>query len=67
MKYHAVIAMLPRMLRAEEAADYVGGQTMLKELGVEPTSRRKGCTLYDRHDLDRAIEALKAKEALAAK
>jgi hypothetical protein len=67
MKYHAVIAMLPRLLRAEEAADYVGGETMLRELNVKPTSRRKGCTLYDRHDLDRAIEAVKQKEALASK
>ena len=60
MKYHAVIAMLPRLLRAEEAADYVGGETMLKELAVEPFSRRKGSTLYDRVDLDRAIEITNA-------
>ncbi len=67
MKYQAVIAMLPRLLRAEDAADYVGGETMLKELAVEPFSRRKGSTLYDRVDLDRAIDARKyagAAEAL---
>ena len=65
MKYHAVIAMLPRLLRAEEAADYVGGETMLKELAVEPFSRRKGSTLYDRVDLDRAIDERKYAEAAA--
>lgn len=63
MKYHAVIHMLPRLLNAAEAADYVGGETMLKELGVEPVSRRKGSTLYDRQDLDRAIDALKFGDA----
>lgn len=63
MKYHAVIAMLPRLLRAEEAADYVGGETMLKELAVAPFSRRKGSTLYDRVDLDRAIDQRKYAEA----
>ena len=65
MKYQAVIAMLPRLLRAEDAADYVGGETMLKELAVEPFSRRKGSTLYDRVDLDRAIDARKYAEAAA--
>ncbi|MDQ3621320.1 MAG: hypothetical protein M3463_02370 [Verrucomicrobiota bacterium] len=63
MKYHAVIAMLPRLLRAEEAADYVRGETMLKELAVPPFSRRKGSTLYDRVDLDRAIDKRKYAEA----
>ena len=63
MKYHAVISMLPRLLRAEEAADYVGGETMLRELAVPPTCKRKGLTVYDRLELDRAIEALKIKEA----
>jgi len=63
MKYHAVISMLPRLLSAADAADYVGGESMLKQLGVKPTSRRKSCTLYDRQDLDRAIDALKAREA----
>ena len=63
MKYHQVIVQLPRLLRAEEAADYVGGVTMLKELGVSPISKRKGCTLYDRTDLDQAIDKLKFAEA----
>lgn len=66
MKYHAIIHMLPRLLRAEEACDYVGGPTMLRELGVEPTTKRKGLTLYDRQDLDRAIEKLKQEEAARA-
>ena len=66
MKYSAVIALPPRLLRAEDAADYVGGETMLKELAVEPISRRKGSTLYDRVDLDRAIDTRKYAEAAAA-
>lgn len=63
MKYHAIINLLPRMLGAAEARDYVGGQTMLRELSVKPTVQRKGLTLYDRQDLDRAIEKIKLAEA----
>lgn len=36
---------------------------MLKELAVVPFSRRKGSTLYDRVDLDRAIDKRKYAEA----
>lgn len=63
MRYHAIIHMLPRLLRADEACDYVGGPTMLRELNVAPTAQRKGLTVYDRQDLDRAIEKLKLDEA----
>jgi hypothetical protein len=65
MKYQAVITMLPRLLSASEAEDYVGGLTMLKELGVKPFSQKKGSTLYDRQDLDNAIDKRKLAEAAA--
>lgn len=61
--YSAIIALLPRLLRSEHAEDYVGGSTMLKELGVKPVEKRKGLTLYDRFDLDAAIELRKRMEA----
>jgi hypothetical protein len=58
MTYSSLIHLLPRMLRKEDALDYVGGQTMLKDLGVRPTVQKKGITLYDRLKLDKALDAL---------
>ena len=63
MKYHAIINMLPRLLRSDEAEDYCGGGVILRELNVKPTMKRKNLTIYDRQDLDRAIEAMKVREA----
>lgn len=63
MKYTSIIASLPRLLRADDAADYCAGATVLAELcarfGVKPVVRKKGLTAYDRRDLDAAIEQMK--------
>lgn len=66
MKYHNIIAMLPRLLDAEAAADYVGGPKMLADLGVKPIVQKKGMTRYDRTELDRAIDKLKLAAAAEA-
>src|SRR5688500_1209372 len=67
MKYASIIPTLPRLLRAQDASDYVAGETVLAELreryGVRPVVQKKGLTAYDRYDLDRAIEAMKSKRA----
>ena len=53
-----------RLARSGQASlPNVGGETMLKDLAVAPFSRRKGSTLYDRVDLDRAIDKRKYAEA----
>lgn len=59
-----LIAAWPRMLPPELAQEYVGGPTMLgllleKKLVRAKVRRRKGLTLYDRHELDAACDALK--------
>lgn len=67
MKYSHIMEMLPRLLRSEEAEDYVGGDVMLRELGVRPLKQRKGLTIYDRVDLDKAIDNLKAQKVIDAR
>lgn len=63
MKYHQIIHTLPRLLTAAEAQDYVAGPTMLAVLatdhGLEPVTQRKGLTVYDRTEIDLAVERLK--------
>lgn len=65
VKYSQVIALLPRLLSARDAEDYVCGPTMLADLrehwGLKPLEQRKGLTVYDRHDIDRAIEQKKLR------
>jgi hypothetical protein len=63
MKYQAVMNQLPRLLKADDAEDYVGGETMLRKLEVKPVHQGNRLTVYDRHELDAAIEKLKAERA----
>ena len=62
-KYHQIIHTLPRLLNAAEAEDYVAGPTMMtilaKEHGLSPVTQRKGLTVYDRTEIDLAVEKLK--------
>lgn len=50
----------PRMMNPDMAADYVGGssifQDLLKKKLVKPRVQRKGCTRYDRVELDNALD-----------
>lgn len=63
MKYQSIIASLPRLLSARDAEDYVAGPTILADLranfGLSPVEQRKGLTIYDRNDIDDAIERKK--------
>lgn len=56
------LVMLPRMMRPDVAEDYVGGSEVLKRALakglVKARVKRKGLTLYDRHDLDRACDRI---------
>jgi hypothetical protein len=67
VKYCDIMASLPRLLRAEDAEDYVAGPTVLADLreryGLKPTIQQKKLTVYDRHDIDLAIENLKQTRA----
>jgi hypothetical protein len=53
----------PRLLRAEDAAYYVGGEGNLKRLKgagwIKPLIQHKRCTAYDIKDLDVAIDRAK--------
>ena len=68
--YHAVIAELPRLMNAMAAADYCCTETMLDDLcahfGLVPIEKRRGSTIYDRHDIDAAINRKKAANLEAA-
>lgn len=60
------MAAVPRLLNARDAGDYVCGSTMLKQLcekwGLKPLEKGHKLTVYDRHDLDAAIERKKISE-----
>lgn len=70
MKYHQVIFTLPRLLSAAESEDYVAGPTILEVLrtvhGLKPAEQRKGLTVYDRQEIDLAIEKMKKSNRKAA-
>ena len=65
MKFSDLICEPPsaRLLRVDAAGSYLGGEQNLKaaeQAGwIKPTIRHKGCTAYDRHDLDLAIDRAK--------
>jgi len=54
----------PRLLHPEDAGDYVGGMRNLQYLieahGLKPVRQAKRNTVYDREDLDAAVNELKA-------
>jgi hypothetical protein len=56
----------PRLLRPNDAADYVGGEGMLKHFvkagWLEPVVQRKRLTVYRRADLDACCSRLDAGE-----
>lgn len=67
MKYFAVIAQLPRFMDATETAHYVRLERILRrlknEFGLKPVEEKFGSTIYDRHDVDAAIERMKISNA----
>lgn len=67
MKYSAVIAMLPRLLSAGDAADYCCTESMLNHLradyGLRPIEEKRGSVIYDREDIDACINRKKAANA----
>lgn len=50
----------PRMMDPELAREYVGGQAIFFDLQekklIKPRVQRKGCTRYDRTELDHALD-----------
>lgn len=62
-----LISAWPRLMRRDLAQEYVGGETMLAELEsaelVSPAEQRNRLTLYDRHELDAAVDARRKKNA----
>ena len=67
MNYSSIMASLPRLLISRDAEDYVAGGTMLKQLcekwGLRPIEKGHKLTIYDRFDLDAAIERKKIAES----
>ena len=62
-KYHQIIHTLPRLLTAAETLDYVAGATVMGLLtndhGLKPVVKRNGLCVYDRTEIDHAVEKLK--------
>ncbi len=50
----------PRLLDPEQATEYVGGKLIFNELRkknfIAPRVQRRGCTRYDRVELDNALD-----------
>jgi len=50
----------PRMMNPDMATDYVGGQLIFQDLTknqlLKPRVHRRGCTRYDRVELDNALD-----------
>ena len=63
MNYTSVMATVPRLLNGRDAADYVCSDSMLEKLcaefGLVPLEQGKRLTVYDRFDVDAAIERMK--------
>lgn len=55
-----VVLSWPRMLNPDMAMEYVGGPLIFQDLVekrlLQPRVKRKGCTRYDRVDLDNALD-----------
>lgn len=64
--YLSVIAMLPRLMSAGDTEDYVCGRMMLEQLqekwGLRPIEKTNRLVIYDRVDVDMAIERKKIAE-----
>lgn len=62
--YFAIVAQLPRLMDATETVHYVKLERILKTLrkdfGLRPVEEKHGSTLYDREDVDAAINRMKA-------
>jgi hypothetical protein len=67
MNYLSVMATLPRLLNGRDAADYVCSHSILKKLcehyGLRPIEKGHRLTVYDRFDVDAAIERMKLAKA----
>lgn len=67
MTYTSVMATVPRLLNGRDAADYVCSDSMLEmlcaEYGLHPLQQGKRLTVYDRFDVDAAIERMKVAKA----
>lgn len=66
MKYSEVIAQAPRLMIKKDAEDYCAVPSVLAELeekwGLVPYEKKAGKTIYDRLEIDMAIELKKLKE-----
>ena len=69
MTYTSLMATVPRLLSTRDTEDYVCGPTMLKLLCTEwrlrPFHSGTRLTVYDRLDIDAAIERKKIADAKA--
>ena len=63
MSYARSVALLPRLMDTRSTEDYCCGPTMLKQLieqwGLRPIEKGHRLTVYDRVDVDAAIERKK--------
>ena len=70
MSYARIIALLPRLMDTRSTEDYCCGPTMVKQLieqwGLRPIEKGNRLTVYDRVDVDAAIERKKMAEFLEA-
>lgn len=62
MKYSSLIKSAPRMLRKEDADNYVGSRVLLEQMEaagwIQPAVRRHKITLYDIRKLDECCDRL---------
>ena len=57
------LVILPRMMRPDVAEDYVSAEVLRRALAaglIKAKVQKKGLTLYDRHDLDRACDRVES-------
>jgi hypothetical protein len=56
----ATVIAWPRLLDPDQAREYVGGKLVFGELKraklVSPRVKKRGCTRYDRVELDNALD-----------
>lgn len=66
MKYAEVVAQAPRLMIKKDAEDYCAVPSVLAELeerwGLKPFEKKAGKTIYDRIEIDQAIEYKKRSE-----
>ncbi len=63
LQFKSVVSTPARLLRLPDAIAYVGAEVILRELekhaGLKPYERRNKLTVYDRLEIDQAIDRMR--------